>query len=187
MPLFLSEQTLRDAVTRLGISSSAASLGDFLVFKRALKIGRDIATEVGSPEPNSVVTGTLSPAFMQAHIDLGLRVPPHRVLRTFEDGNLVESMRSLVTGKRGNEAKRQDPSLKTPYFVPFGARRDNSLGYRQSKWPSNGPSDTVNRWQSRSSRPLVVIPDSSPKEYAFEARTERELSTFFNVDGTGND
>jgi hypothetical protein len=36
-------------------------------------------------------------------------------------------------------------------------------------------------WQFRSAKPLVLVPDTSPKAYKFEQRTKRELEEFFIV------
>lgn len=181
MTLHLSEESLRKAVGRLAVSSAEARLGDYLVFKRALKVRRNTAEDDIEPVPHIVVTGTRSTHFMQAHIDLGLWVPPTRVKTALDCDDLVTGMQTLITG--GQDGKARDSALLSPYYVPFGARRDCSLGYRQSKWPSNGPSDTVNRWQSRSTTPLVFVPDTSPKKYSFEARSESQLADFFTSSG----
>jgi hypothetical protein len=57
-----------------------------------------------------------------------------------------------------------------PFFSPFGWSRDRQRGFKGPKYPSNGPSDTIAGWQSRSSTPLRVVPDSRPKQYTFETR-----------------
>ena len=67
------------------------------------------------------------------------------------------------------------------YFLPFGARRDPVRGYRSKKYPSNGPSDTASRWQSRPAHPVELIPDTKPKEFAPVARTADELEAFLLV------
>lgn len=67
------------------------------------------------------------------------------------------------------------------YFLPFGARRDPGRGYRSKKYPSNGPSDTASRWQSRPAHPVELIPDTKPKEFAPVARTADELEAFLLV------
>jgi hypothetical protein len=68
-----------------------------------------------------------------------------------------------------------------PYYSPFGASRDSGRGYKSVKYPSNGASDTASRWQSRGSRPLVLVEGTSPKEFRFENRTKDELEDFFNA------
>lgn len=68
-----------------------------------------------------------------------------------------------------------------PYFSPFGARRDKGRGYKSKKFPSNGPSDTVNRWQSRPARPIDYVPDTSPKQFVPVERTANELEGFLLV------
>lgn len=181
MPLYISEPTLKRAVNRLGVSNSGANLGDYLVFKRALNLSRDVAADEGREMPVTVITGTRSTPFMQAHVEIGLRVSPRIVFDAMGYGTLIECMQSLITDKKKFKAKKRDSSLTVPYFVPFGAKRDSSLGYRQAKWPSNGPSDTVSRWQARSKKPLILVPDSSPKEYSFAPQTEKELSEFFSI------
>lgn len=156
MPLYLSQQTLREALDRLGTCAATSSLADYLIFKRALKITADAAKSTGSPEPDSVLTGTKATAFVQAIEEFTLRVP------------------------RGSA----DPKdVENPYYLPFGSKRDGTLGYRTLKFPSNGSSDTVSRWQSRSARPLTLVPNSSPKKYKFEQRTKKELEEFFGVKG----
>lgn len=84
--------------------------------------------------------------------------------------------------------KVADPSENPegPYFSPFGAKRDSGLGYRTKKYPSNGPSDTANRWQSRSDHPLELVPGTSPKEFKLKARNESELERFFLVASNKN-
>jgi len=66
-----------------------------------------------------------------------------------------------------------------PFFSPFGFARDKQHGFKGPKYPSNGPSDTVAGWQSRSTPPLQLVPSSKPKQYKFEARTGPELRAFF--------
>ena len=154
MPLYLSQQTLKEALDRLGICAAGSSLADYLIFKRALKIAADAARTASSPEPTSVVTGTRAAAFVQAIEEFTLRV-----LRGSSDPRDVEN----------------------PYYLPFGSKRDGTLVYRTANFPSNGSSDTVSRWQSRSAKPLTLVPDSSPKEYRFEPRTKKELEEFFGV------
>lgn len=159
MPLYLSQQTLKEAVDRLAVAAVQSSLVDYLIFKRALKIAQDEARENQEPVPKAVVTGTKARPFVQAIEELTLRIPLERV---------------------------NPESTKNPYYVPFGSKRDKTLGYRTKKFPSNGPSDTVSRWQSRSARPLVLVPGTSPKAYRFERRTGRELEEFFIVKGASD-
>lgn len=150
MTLFISRSTLQQAVKRLGVSSSQSSLGDYLIFKRAIALKME-SPEVGDPYPDGVVTGLRSESFIKAIEELALRRPDGT-----EDDN--------------------------PYFVPFGAMRDATRGYRTKKFPSNGPSDTVGRWQSRSSAPpLVLVPGRKPKTYTLKERSAQELHTFFIV------
>lgn len=68
-----------------------------------------------------------------------------------------------------------------PYFSPFGARRDRGRGYKSKKYPSNGPSDTVSRWQSRPDRPIDFVPDTSPKQFLPVSRSASELEGFLLV------
>lgn len=179
MPLYLSQQTLKDAIVRLGMSDAQSSYGDYLVFKRAFKLVRDDASKKETTLPDIVITGTGSAYFLQAHIDLGLRVPAQDVLNGVGEANLTTCMQSLIGSKKREQVVLHHPSLAQPYFIPFGSQRDANRGYRNAKWPSNGPSDTVSRWQSRSSRPLVLVPDTSPKAYKFEQRTKKEFEEFF--------
>ncbi|MEU9397353.1 hypothetical protein AB0D86_46140 [Streptomyces sp. NPDC048324] len=152
MPIYLSKSDLKESVRRLGESSAASRLGDFLVFKRALEI-RKLEAQAGGPEPTDVVTGTKSPHFVRAIREL-----------TSCHSDLEEEV------KAGN-----------PYFVPFGAMREDSRGYRSHKYPSNGPSDTASRWQSRATPPFKLVPGTSPKAFRFEERSKQELVSFFIV------
>lgn len=154
MAIYLSQQALKEAVERLSISSASSSLADYLIFKRALKIAIELAKAQGNPEPDSVVTGTRAAAFVQAIEEFTLRVP-----------------------RNTTEPKE----MNNPYYVPFGSKRDDTLGYRTRKFPSNGSSDTISRWQSRSAKPLTFVPETSPKAYRFEQRTKKELEEFFIV------
>lgn len=74
-----------------------------------------------------------------------------------------------------------DPASERPFFSPFGYRRDTGRGFKSKKYPSNGPSDTVNRWQSRPARPIELVPDTSPKAFRPVERNADELSSFFLV------
>ena len=65
-----------------------------------------------------------------------------------------------------------------PFFSPFG-QRDSARGFKGPKYVTNGPSDTVGRWQSQGTTPLRVVPATSPKQFTFEARTSAELANFF--------
>src|SRR5690349_9333667 len=151
MPLYASEQSLKEAVDRLAISTGTSSLTDFLIFKRALKIAKDTARQAKISEPDAVITGMRSESFVKAIEEFTLTVPP------------------------GSADPR---SIENPYYLPFGSKRDQTLGYRTRKFPSNGSSDTVSRWQSRSAKPLVLVPGSSPKAYKFEQRSKKELEEF---------
>jgi hypothetical protein len=66
-----------------------------------------------------------------------------------------------------------------PYYLPFGAKRDKTLGFRTPKFPSNGSSDTASRWQSRESKPLAFVSGTSPKAYTVEHRSAKQLADFF--------
>jgi len=72
-----------------------------------------------------------------------------------------------------------------PHFSPFGAERDLGAGYKSKKYRSNGPSDTVGRWQSRAGTPLKLVPDTSPKQFTFEPRSLEELRDFFITSSGG--
>lgn len=160
MPSYLSQQTLKEAIERLSNSSATSSLADFLIFKRALRIAAEESRATGRQEPTSVVTGIKAATFVQAIEELTMRVP-----------------------RGGTEGKEMD----NPYYLPFGAKRDKTLGYRTWKYPSNGSSDTASRWQSRPAPPLTLVPGTSPKEFKFQPRTAKELQEFFIVkSGTEN-
>lgn len=73
-----------------------------------------------------------------------------------------------------------------PYFSPFGARRDAGRGYKSKKYPSNGPSDTVSRWQSKADRPVDQVPGSSPKAFRPIPRSAQELESFFLISDQGS-
>lgn len=74
-----------------------------------------------------------------------------------------------------------DPASERPFFSPFGYRRDTGRGFKSKKYPSNGPSDTVNRWQARPARPVELVPDTSPKAFRPVDRNADELAGFFLV------
>ncbi len=162
MPRFLSQQTLKGAVNRLAASEAASSLADYLVFKRALKrLGDEAQQDGAAPDaPPHVVTGMRAKAFVGAINELTARLP-------FQGDEVITN-------------------VDNPYYVPFGADRDATRGYRTKKFPSNGSSDTVSRWQSRSLRPLALVPDTSPKAYRLERRSAQELESFFLREGAGN-
>lgn len=80
-----------------------------------------------------------------------------------------------------------DPAQsERPYFLPPGARRDNGRGYRTKKYPSNGPSDTASRWQSKNDRPVELVDGTSPKAFRPVVRNASELSSFFLVAESSN-
>lgn len=154
MTLYLSQQTLKEAVDRLAVAAVQSSLADYLIFKRALKNGLDAARESNEAEPDIVVTGTKAEPFVRAIEELTLRVP-----RDTEDPK----------------------DLDNPYYLPFGSKRDSTLGYRTKKYPSNGSSDTVSRWQARTAKPLVLVPGTRPKAFRLEERSQKDLTEFFSV------
>jgi hypothetical protein len=156
MPLYLSQQTLKQAIDRLSVSAATSSLADYLIFKRAFKLSVDEARAAGRPEPTGVVTGTKASIFVQAIEELTLRIT------------------------RGSADPKE---IENPYYLPFESKRDRTLGYRTSKYPSNGSSDTASRWQARGAPPLTLVAGTSPKEFKFEQRSERELGEFFVVKG----
>lgn len=99
------------------------------------------------------------------------------------DGSVVTGTKSEPYVQAIDElAKVADPSTSDrPYFSPFGARRDTGRGYKSKKYPSNGPSDTVSRWQSKPDRPIDLVPDTSPKAFRPVERNAEELASFFLV------
>lgn len=154
MGLYLAAGSLRDAIDRLSLSASQSKLADYLIFKRALKLSQNDAVARGNAESViKVVTGLKSPPYARAVDEFALRTPP-----------------DTITDDTSN-----------PYYIPFGSRRDKALGYRSPKFPSNGSSDTVARWQSQSPRPLTLVENSSPKAYTFTELSERDLREFFIV------
>lgn len=153
MPIYLSTPTVSNAVDRLAESSASSKVADFLIFKRALVIARLEAVANDEPEPTSIVTGLRSKAFVQA---------------------INEFTSCYQTNDRNSD---------NPYYVPFGSRRDKTLGYRTIKFPSNGSSDTVNRWQGEASKPLEYVVGTSPKEYRLVNKSQAELEEFFLIKG----
>ena len=143
MTSYLSPETIRAAVDRLGESRAQSNLLDYLIFKRAL-----LHTQ-SDHAGDSVVTGTKSEPYVRAIDEL---------------------------------ARVADPAQsELPYFSPFGARRDKGRGFKSKKYPSNGPSDTVSRWQARPERPIELVPSTSPKEFVPVERTADELEGFLLV------
>jgi len=157
MPLFLSNQALKESVERLSTAAAVTSFSDYLIFKRALINTQNTPTLKNMSKQDFVVTGTKSQPFIQAIKEFTLRIP-------------------------GDEFQT-NPKIQNPYYMPFGSGRDKTLGYRTRKFPSNGSSDTVSRWQSRPSRPIELVPDTSPKAYKIVSLTANELSEFFLLKG----
>lgn len=138
------------------------------------------------------MTSYLSPATIRAAVDrLGesrgqsilidylvfkraLAIDPSR-------GTVVSGTKAVPYNQAIDELTRvADPAQsERPYFLPPGARRDSGRGYRTKKYPSNGPSDTANRWQSKNDRPIDFVDGTSPKEFRPVERNAAELSTFF--------
>src|SRR5262245_6537325 len=99
MPLYLSQQTLKESVERLTTCTATSSLADYLIFKRALKVATQAALAAKRPPPTAVVTGMKASAFVQAIEEFTLRIPRGRV----------------------------DPkNIENPYYVPFGSKRDGT-------------------------------------------------------------
>ncbi|MDP1792781.1 MAG: AAA family ATPase, partial [Acidimicrobiales bacterium] len=143
MTSFLSQETIKAAVDRLGEARAQSTVVDYYVFKRALIIAN------ADGDTDSVVTGTKAVPYVTAIDEL---------------------------------AKVANPgSSDLPYFSPFGARRDKGRGFKSKKYPSNGPSDTVNRWQSRPDRPVDLVPGSTPKAFRPVERSAAELERSFLV------
>jgi hypothetical protein len=152
LALYLDAQTIKAAIGRLGVSTASSSLGDYLIFKRTLQIA-EAGRIANATKKVRVVTGMKSRPFVQAIMELAQWTDP--TSRTTE--------------------------TSSPYFVPFGAMRDRTRGYRSSKFVSNGPSDTVGGWQARSGTPVRLVENTSPKEYEIVERTQRELQEFFLI------
>lgn len=148
MAIYLFADCIKDAVDRLAHSTAASSLGEYLIFKRALVLRTSLDSE------DTVVTGMGSPTFVQA----------------------IREVSSV------DDPSDKAPERERPFFNPFGAARKQ--GYRMGKYVSNGPSDTVSRWQnsSRATPPFAAVPGTSPKEYRFVSRTPEELAAFFMTD-----
>ncbi len=150
MPLYLAASNVKQAVQRLSASGAKGSLTDYLIFKRAQKIAAEEAEASRTKAPTAVTTGTTSEPFCRA----------------------IEEMAGCVSNTNSEWAG-------LPYYSPFGAERDKGQGFKGPKYPSNGPSDTVGRWQSRGSTPLQLVDGSRPKQYTFVSRTPEQLAEFF--------
>lgn len=150
MPLFLTADAIKNAIEGLASAGIAPSLTDYLIFKRAFVVASNAARANGDAVPDSVTTGTSTPTFVTAVHE--------------------------VAGTSAPSASTWDGQT---FFSPFGANRDKGLGFKSKKYPSNGPSDTVARWQSRPERPLQIIEGTSPKQYAFVQRSAEELTNYF--------
>jgi hypothetical protein len=148
---YVSTDAVKEAVERLGVSTAASTLTDYLIFRRAL-VNHQAAAAQGTTV-TTVTTGIRSEPFTTA----------------------IDEMASCAS------PAQRDSWRGAPYFSPFGYSRDQGRGFKGPKYPSNGPSDTVAGWQSRSSRPLDLVPDTSPKQYTIANRTVQELEEFFHV------
>lgn len=152
MGKFWSVGRIRTAVERLSNAAVQKRLQDFLVFKRAWALNKAAHPDAVTSELK-VVTGIGSADF-------------------------VRSINEWTARSHDFDAL---PSLENPYFVPFAAKRDTTNGYRTKKYTSNGPSDTVSRWQAMQIKPFVLVPDTKPKAYTFSPLTSEELKSFFVV------
>ena len=143
------------------------------------------------------MTSFLSPATIRAAVDrlgesraqsslLDYLIFKRALVHTLADG----SGATVVTGTKSEHYLRAiielagvaDPAESDrPYFSPFGARRDKGRGFKGKKFPSNGPSDTVNRWQSKPARPIELVPGTSPMAFVPVVRTAAELEDFMLV------
>lgn len=140
------------------------------------------------------MTSYLSPATIRAAVDrLGVSRGQSILIDyfVFKRALVIDSgTGTVVSGTKAapyNQAISElsgvaDPSNSDrPYFLPTGARRDNGRGYRTKKYPSNGPSDTASRWQSKNDRPIELVEGTSPKEFRPVSRNASELASFFLV------
>ena len=125
------------------------------------------------------MTSYLSPATIKAAVDrlgesraqsslLDYLIFKRALLHTQAEGSgstVVTGTKSQPYVKAIDELSRvADPTESDrPYFSPFGARREPGRGFKTKKYPSNGSSDTVSRWQSNPARPIEFVPDTSPK------------------------
>ena len=150
MGKFWSTGRIRTAVNRLSDAGVQTRLQDFLIFKRAWALSKE-SQPGADPNQLQVVTGTRSPDFVLAINEW--------TARTADFDSL--------------------PGLDNPYFVPFAANRDTTNGYRTKKYTSNGPSDTVARWQATQIKPFVLVPDTKPKAFRFAPLSREELTSFF--------
>lgn len=155
MGKFWSADRIRTAVDRLSDAGVQTRLQDFLIFKRAWARNKDAHPGAGDSQLE-VVTGTRSADFVLAINEWTARTGEFDLL----------------------------PSLDNPYFVPFAANRDTTNGYRTKKYTSNGPSDTVARWQAMQIKPFVLVPDTKPKAFTFSPLTREELRSFFVLSAT---
>jgi hypothetical protein len=138
------------------------------------------------------MTSYLSPATIRAAVDrLGVSrgqsilidylVFKRALVIDASTGTVVSGTKAGPYNQAIDELSRvADPAnSERPYFLPPGARRDSGRGYRTKKYPSNGPSDTASRWQSKNDRPIELVDGTSPKEFRPVARNASELATFF--------
>lgn len=70
---------------------------------------------------------------------------------------------------------------RQPFFLPFGAARDAARGYKSAKYPSNGPDNTAAGWQTTSTTPVKLVPDTRPREWEIVERSGEEYAGFLLV------
>lgn len=148
MSKYLQAETIKNAVQRLADSRANSTLLDYLIFRRALSLKKAGKAD-GAPD-DAVETGLGAAPFQRA----------------------IHELASTTLVNIGSWEG-------APYYSPFGAGRDaRSGGFKSQKYPSNGPSDTVGRWQSRSSTPLILVPNTRPKAYRLSSGTPEEVANF---------
>jgi hypothetical protein len=138
------------------------------------------------------MTSYLSPATIRAAVDrlggsrgqsilIDYLVFKRALVIDSSTGTVVSGTKAVPYNQAIDELSAvADPATsERPYFLPPGARRDNGRGYRTKKYPSNGPSDTASRWQSKNDRPIELVDGTSPKEFRPVVRNASELASFF--------
>lgn len=164
---YLNGDVLQASVSRLGTSRAQSRLADWLIFKRAaVRTTRPDARSNGAIKtaPSTPKSATVAAIKWPVHVVSGMKSLP-----------FVDAIRELAsaTADASTEAWPHQP-----FFVPFGASRDSARGYKTRKYPSNGPDNTVQNWQTQGFESIQLVPRTSPHEWEVDIASAQELESF---------
>lgn len=155
MSIYLSAETLAEAVGRLQASSAKSRLVDYLILRRALVLGAEDDAERADMLAGQVTLSMKDTVFMQSMYEMAAatRTPASDAAAPESVFDAEALAQSTAGGWQGQ-----------PYFQVLGTAGETEHGYRTRKYRSNGTADTVTKGIFIQRGLVEIVPNTRPRE-----------------------